>query len=169
MALTAEWSIEKAEPDEAGDALAILLEVSQWLVDTGRPLWPIESFRLEDFRRAALLGELVLGYQKALPVASMLLQTRDDMYWPDDPAGEALYVHKVAVRRSSAGQNWLARLLGWAEMQARRSGARYLRLDTERLLVPLYVRYGFRVVDDLPRLVDKLQIYRLELPLEESL
>lgn len=165
----ASWSIAQAKPEEAAHAVAILREVSQWLFDIGRPLWPVESFDLETFRRAAVFRELVLGYQQSTPVAAMLLQVRDDFYWPEDAAGDALYVHKVAVRRSAAGRNWSYRLLDWAKAQARKSGARYLRLDTERALVPLYERYGFSVVDDEPRITGDLWIYRLELSVEELL
>jgi GNAT superfamily N-acetyltransferase len=160
------WSIQRAAPDEADAALAILREVAQWLVDTGRPLWPVESFRLDDVRRAALAGELVLGYTEGRPVASMLLQMRDAFYWPNDPPGEALYIHKVAVRRAAAGQHWPSRLIAWARTQAKARGARFLRLDTadRAALLSLYQRHGFYVVDDEPRPVGDLLVYRLERP-----
>jgi GNAT superfamily N-acetyltransferase len=161
------WLIKRATPEDAGAALAILREVSQWLVDIDRPLWRVESFRIDDLLRAAHAGELVLGYEASGPVASMLLQKRDEIYWPNDPPGEALYIHKVAVRRSAAGRQWSTRLIAFAVQAARNAGARYLRLDTAARteLLSLYQRHGFYVVDNDPRLVDGLLIYRLELPL----
>jgi GNAT superfamily N-acetyltransferase len=161
------WLVTRAEPEDAGAALEILREVAQWLVDIGRPLWRVESFRLDDLERAARGGELVLGFESSGPVASMLLQTRDDIYWPNDPVGEALYIHKVAVRRCAAGQQWSTRLLAFAMEQARDAGARFLRLDTAGRveLLSLYQSQGFYVVDEHPRLVDGIPIYRLELPL----
>ena len=161
------WSIKRATPEEAAQALAILREAAQWLVDTGRPLWPVESFDLDAVRDAALAGELVLGFAGAQAVASMRLQTRDDVYWPADPPGEALYLHKVAVRRCAAGRQWPTRLIAWAHEQARAAGARYLRLDTadRNELLSLYQRHGFYLVDERPRCVDGLMIHRLELPI----
>ncbi|HTV91518.1 MAG TPA: GNAT family N-acetyltransferase [Verrucomicrobiae bacterium] len=161
------WFIKRAAPQEAGEALAILREVAQWLVDSGRPLWPVESFHLDAVRRAALAGELILGFADAQPVASMLLQTRDDVYWPNDPPGEALYLHKIAVRRCAAGQQWSTRLIAWARERAHDAGAQFLRLDTaDRVeLLALYRRHGFDVVDDAPRRVGDLLVYRLEHPI----
>jgi GNAT superfamily N-acetyltransferase len=158
------WLIKRAEPEDAGAALAILREVAQWLIDIDRPLWRVESFQLDDLRRAALARELVLGLEPSGPVASMLLQTRDDIYWPNDPPGEALYIHKVAVRRSAAGQQWSSRLIAFADQQARDAGARFLRLDTAARieLLSLYQRHGFYVVDGDTHRVDDIVVYRLE-------
>ena len=41
----------------------------QWLVDTGRPLWDVESFQLEALRSAARAAEFVLGFEESRPVA----------------------------------------------------------------------------------------------------
>lgn len=160
------WFIRRAAPEEAGEALAILREAAQWLVDIRRPLWSIDSFSLECLSRAARAGELVLGYAQTQPVASMLLQPCDEYYWPDDPPGEALYVHKVAVRRSASGQHWADRLIAWAAAEAAKAGARFLRLDTANVpeLLGLYSRLGFHVLDEEPRLVDGLRIHRLQAP-----
>jgi GNAT superfamily N-acetyltransferase len=164
---TTPWLIRWGAAEESGEALAILREAAQWLIDTGRPLWQVESLQLEAVRRAARGGELVLGFAESQPVATMMLQARDDFYWPNDPPGEALYVHKVAVRRRAAGQHWSSRLIIWARDEARTSGARFLRLDTacRPELLSLYRRLGFYVVDERPRLVDGLVIHRLELPI----
>jgi ribosomal protein S18 acetylase RimI-like enzyme len=164
---TTPWLIRWAAAEESGEALAILREAAQWLIDTGRPLWQVESLQLEAVRRAARGGELVLGFAESQPVATMMLQARDDFHWPNDPPGEALYVHKVAVRRCAAGQHWSSRLTVWARDRARISGARFLRLDTacRPELLSLYQRLGFYVVDERPRLVDGLAIHRLEQPI----
>lgn len=162
--------IRRASVEEAADAVSILREVTQWLVDTGRPLWPLNSLDVAAFRRAASKGELVLGYEDSQAVACMLLQPRDDIHWPNDTPGEALYVHKLAVRRAAAGQGWSRRLIEWASAQAREAGARVLRLDTSdrHELVPLYERYGFRVIDAVPRRFGPLTIVRLKLRAPEG-
>ena len=161
------WHIVQAGPDGAADALSILREVSQWLIDGGRPLWRVESFDLNTFRRAALEGELALGYEGRTAVASMLVQTRDALHWPNDPLGEALYVHKIAVRRSAAGRNWSRRLLAWAQTKARVARHAISAFDTadRQELLSLYRRCGFYIVDDRPRILDHLRVYRLELPI----
>lgn len=160
------WRVGRALPEEAAVAVEILREASRWVASISRPLWHADSFVVGDFERAAAMQELVLGYEPD-PVACMLLQKRDEVYWPDDADGEALYLHKIAVRRAAAGQGWLGRLIGWAASEARSAGARFLRLDTadREKLVSLYQSHGFRAVDPHPRRYGALLIVRLELPL----
>jgi len=159
------WYIAHADPSEAGAAVEILREVSQWLHDLGKPLWPLDAFDVDAYREAAAAKQLILGYDISGPVAAMLLQQNDDVYWPQAKPGEALYVHKVAVRRAAAGQRWSARLIAWARTEARLHGAQFLRLDTanRRALLSLYQNLGFRIVDAEPQAVGNLSVYRLEL------
>jgi GNAT superfamily N-acetyltransferase len=163
-AATEPWWIERGSEAQAPSALEILRDAAQWLVELGRPLWRVESFRLEVLEAAARAGELVIGSEAGGAASCMLLQTRDDFYWPDDPPGEALYLHKLAVRRSSAGRNWSGRLIQWAGTQAYAAGAQYLRLDTADRpeLLSLYQRNGFYVVDQQPRSVEGVLVYRLQ-------
>lgn len=145
-------------------------ETVLWLSEIGRPMWPADTFDVAMYERAAFAGELVLGYEHFSPVACMLMQTRDEVYWPNDPAGEALYLHKVAVRRTSAGKGWLRRLVYWAREEAKCAGAEFLRIDTlQRVeLLSLYGRLGFQIVDEYARHSCGEMIVRLELPLFAS-
>ncbi|UXN74757.1 GNAT family N-acetyltransferase [Devosia sp. A8/3-2] len=61
--------------------------------------------------------------------ACMYLQGNDEIFWPDYPAGEALYIHKLAVARPFAGLGLSAMMLDWAAQQAVHAGRQYLRLD----------------------------------------
>jgi GNAT superfamily N-acetyltransferase len=146
--------------------VSILREAALWALRTGRPTWAPNALRAAAYESAAAAGELVLGYQDGKPVACMLLQRRDNVYWPNDPVGEALYVHKVAVRRIAAGKGWVGRLVQWAREDARCVGARYLRLDTlnRPKLLTLYMKLGFRLVDSYARHSSGDAILRLELP-----
>jgi len=97
----------------------------------------------------------------------MLLQRSDETYWPFDPDGEAHYLHKLAVRRIAAGKGWLGRLVRWAHEDAKRAGARYLRLDTldRPKLRSMYENLGFRFVDSFSEHQYGETIVRLELPI----
>lgn len=142
-------------------------ETMQWLSDIGRPMWPADTFDVAMYECAAYAGELVLGYDQFAPVACMLVHTRDEIYWPNDPAGEALYLHKIAVRRSAAGKGWLRRLVYWAREEAQHAGARFLRIDTLRRveLLSLYGSLGFQIVDEFEPHSCGEMLVRLELPL----
>ncbi|MFW6692893.1 GNAT family N-acetyltransferase [Streptomyces sp. MAR4 CNX-425] len=50
----------------------------------------------------------------------------DPEFWvPDDQPEEALYIHRMAVTRSAAGQGVGARMLDCAAQRAAQSGSRY--------------------------------------------
>ena len=164
------YRIGRAPAREAAVAVDILREAALWSLCAGRPVWPPDSFDVVTFQIAANAGELVLGYERGEPVACMLLQTRDETYWPNDAAGEALYVHKVAVRRRAAGKGWVERFVHWARDDAERLGARYLRLDTldRPKLLSLYADLGFRFVDSFAQHWCGDTIVLLELPLRQD-
>ena len=74
-------------------------------------------------------------------------QLQDKIFWPDVPADESAFVHRLAVRRSYAGGNISGILLRWAADRARSFHRRFLRLDCEAArprLRAVYERFGFR-------------------------
>jgi ribosomal protein S18 acetylase RimI-like enzyme len=161
------YAIRRADSTDAAIAVSILREAALWSSHTGQPTWRAEAFTVAAYEAAADAGELVLGYKNSDPVACMLLQRRDDVYWSNDPVGEAWYVHKVAVRRTAAGEGWVGRLVHWAAQSARRQRAQYLRLDTlnRPKLLALYRGLGFYVVDSYALHSSGDAIVRLQLPL----
>jgi len=148
----------------AATAVAILREAARWAAASGIDVWRQEELRDTEFARAASAGELVLGYESGTAAATMLLQARDPVYWPDDPPGEALYVHKVAVRRASAGSGWLSALIAFAERDARERAIPYLRLDTVNRprMRRMYEELGFRWIPEEPLQLSGREFIRLE-------
>jgi GNAT superfamily N-acetyltransferase len=159
------WRIERASPGEAVHAVDILSEAVRWTSSQlGAPIWTAEALDLRHYEAAAASNELVGGYDGEAMVACMLLQARDELYWPEDPPHSALYLHKVAVRRTAAGQGWLGRLVAWAVDQARETGVEALRLDTlpSGRLPTLYDALGFRAADGEPRMYGGRWVLRME-------
>ncbi|HEY3637802.1 MAG TPA: GNAT family N-acetyltransferase [Rhizomicrobium sp.] len=158
------WSIERVGIAEAGAVADILQEVTDWSCRFGDPIWAPEELALEIQQGVAAAGEQIAGFEGPAIVACMRLQRIDKLYWPDAPEGEALYLHKLAVRRASSGRGWSERMIRWAEQQCRTAGMPFLRLDTlaGTRLVSLYEQFGFRVVDREPLLIAGHQIVRME-------
>jgi len=94
--------IRRAVVEEATEAVSILREVAQWLVDIGRPLWLVNSFDVTAFDVQPLRVNWCWGTRapRLLRVCSC---RGDDIYWPNDAPGDALYVHKVAGGEPPAG------------------------------------------------------------------
>ena len=84
--------IERALPQHAPLAAALLKEAALWLVEIGQKNWEPEWFVPECFAENAARGELWLGWHEQGPVATMLLLETDPDFWPKDFPGEALLV-----------------------------------------------------------------------------
>lgn len=114
-----------AGSDQAGDVLAVLDEAAGWLQQCGVRQWPPR------FELAWIEGPIQRGETWLVSVGGTVSGTvtldRSDRLWDDVPSAAALYVHRMAVRRSAAGLG--AVILGWAADAAFRLGFEALRLD----------------------------------------
>jgi len=144
--------IRRVGGEYANDAVSILKEAAAWALSRGIVVWRADELREQDFRKAALLGELVMGFNDGQAVATMLLQSSDPIYWSEIAPNTSLFLHKIAVRRAHAGRGWLGRLVEFADQDARRRNISWLRLDTLHgpPLRHLYEQHGFTVVDEPP-------------------
>ena len=156
--------IRRVGPEAADDAVSILREAARRVAERGIDVWTTDELRAADFAAAASAGELYLGYTGLEAVATMLLQTVDLVYWPQAEPGTALYVHKVAVRRSAAGCGWLRRLIDYAAGEAVARGVPFLRLDTLEgpTLRCLYEGLGFAALMEPPIQVRGRRLIRME-------
>jgi GNAT superfamily N-acetyltransferase len=139
-------AITPAEKGEEGVASAIVQEAASWLAASGRAMWGPEDCTPEALRPAIEAGELYLARVGGEPVGTMILQWEDPLYWPDVPAGESAFVHRLAVKRSMAGKGIAHALLEWAKRTARQAGRKYLRLDCDperQRLCAFYESVGF--------------------------
>lgn len=106
----------------------------------------------------------MIGFADGEPVACLYLLHEDPAFWPQARAGEALYVHRLAVTRAASGKGWSRALLDWATGDARRRGRSFVRLDTELRpkLLALYQNAGFARVDRTPIVVGGHEVVRFE-------
>lgn len=114
-----------ASPGHLRDVLAVLDEAAAWLRRRGVEQWP-SRFERSWVEGAVWRGETWLATVDGT-VAGTVTLDRADPVWDDVPAADALYVHRMAVRRSAAGLG--AVILGWAAGVARGQGRTALRLD----------------------------------------
>ena len=135
--------------EDVPDADALIREAADWLIAKGEPLWGENEIRLDDLIQVARAGELVAGRIDGALAASMYLHNEDALFWPGKRAGEAFYIHRLAVARRFAGRGLSQAMLVWAEGEARRNGRPFLRLDCEPRpkLLSLYANAGFTRID----------------------
>ena len=111
--------------------LSKVLQEAAWALETrGQPLWSQADLTPEALRKAYPDAEMILGLWNGKAVAGMVLIAEDPAFWPDTPAGESLFVHKLAVIPEAQGKGIAAQMLAFARARAHKQGKRYLRLDT---------------------------------------
>ncbi|HKF74893.1 MAG TPA: GNAT family N-acetyltransferase [Candidatus Dormibacteraeota bacterium] len=137
------WTdLRRAGENDVEEVAAILEEAAAWLRSRGIDQWPARwprSWLAARIREA----ECYLALRDGRAAGTLSLQRSDLPIWGERPP-DALYVHRLAVRRRDAGLG--RRLLTWAEQAAAATGRRYLRLDClaeNRQLTAYYERAGY--------------------------
>ncbi|MFE2304411.1 GNAT family N-acetyltransferase [Streptomyces sp. NPDC059445] len=122
--------IRAGRPDELDAVEALLREASAWLASRGIDQWQYPPHR--DRITAALEQEVCfLAFMDGKPIATVQLDNfADPEFWtPNDDPKTALYVHRMAVNRETAGAGVGVLLLDWALERAATQGKQWLRLD----------------------------------------
>jgi GNAT superfamily N-acetyltransferase len=151
-------------PEDALAAVDVLCNVATWLIDKGVPLWDPVQFSIPDYVQHAQHHELVVGFEGEELVACMLVYRVDYMFWPEAEPGSALYLHKIARKRSAVAQSWGRRMIDWAVEQAKQLAIPRLRLDCDPRpeLIEFYQAMGFHPVDNGSVLREDGRVIRFE-------
>lgn len=139
-----------AQPGDVTKLVAFRAEAAVWLGRRGSDQWQFpypEGKLLEAVEDGTVFmvvdGGEAVATLTVTPVAVAGLWTERELGEP------SMFVNKLSVARTHAGQNLGGRLLGWAGDRAYRAGAGWLRLDawtTNRELQAYYLRHGFEHV-----------------------
>lgn len=139
--------IRPATSSDTTTISSILTEAARWLEQGGQVMWRDSELFPERIATDVAEGLFFLAEQDGVPAGTVKFQLEDPLFWPDQPMGEAAYVHRLAVRREVAGRGVSTALLSWAAERTRSLNRRYLRLDCEASrpkLRAIYERFGFR-------------------------
>jgi GNAT superfamily N-acetyltransferase len=129
-------------------------------------MWRADELAPDRIASDVLRGDFFVAEVGDEIAGTVKFQMQDDLFWPDTPADESAFVHRLAVRRLYAGGELSEALLRWAANRARSFHRRYLRLDCEASrprLRAVYERFGFRHHSD--RQVGPYFVARYELEL----
>jgi predicted N-acetyltransferase YhbS len=130
---------------QVAEAVELLKEAAAWADAVGSPIWTAEEIGeavlLDGLQRVELFG--LISDDRLL--GCMLLQEADPIHWPESGPGEALYIHKLATRRSLRGRGLGERLVRFACELASSQAVPAVRLDTKPAtgLETYYGRLGF--------------------------
>ena len=126
----------------------MIREAAAWVDALGVVMWEdgeLDAGRIRDEVAAGMFFLAVIGGEVA---GAIRFQLEDPLFWPDRPAGEAAFVHRLVGRRAFKGRGVARALLEWARHHARAQGRGVLRLDCDAnrpKLRALYESCGFRL------------------------
>jgi GNAT superfamily N-acetyltransferase len=124
--------LETARPDDLPVVMGILDECATWLHSRGIAQWalPQPPHEWEKMRVQIALGHVSLARMEAdRSLVGTLRIEWEDPFWGDHGAGEAGYVHALAIRDHVRGHGLGVQLLQWAEAQTASRGRSYIRVD----------------------------------------
>ena len=142
--------IKQASYEDIAVICDILQEAANWCHENGISSWSKEELTWEGLNTYYNYDEFYLGYLDDSPVAVMVLLYYDSKFWSKIRKGEALILHKLAVRRRVAGKGFSVEMINYAKQKAKSIGVKTLRLDTigERCkLREFYEKQGFKLYD----------------------
>ena len=158
-------TIRRAKPEEALLVSSILTEACHWLERSGMALWRAEQLTPERVAPDVAAGRFFLAWANGEAIGTVRLTPTDPLFWPEAAPDEALYLHRLAVRRRVAGGDVSHALLRFAADRAAGEGRGLLRLDVDAArprLRAVYERFGF--VFHSEREVRGLVVARYQLP-----
>lgn len=120
-------NVRPAGPADVELVGALIDDATDWVGGLGFEQWPL-PFPRDELSAAIAREEVYLAEVDGEAVATVTVLADDPVYWGERPP-DALYVHKLAVRRDRAGQGLGAALVEWAARRATALGRDFLRLD----------------------------------------
>ena len=127
------------------EAISIMREAAQWLIDTDKPMWDMDELTPEQLSNPP--DDFIVMWNGGESVATLILSFEDRFFWPDIPEGTSGFIHKLAIKRKYAGSAMAEMLIKHTIQICKSKGMGALRLDCDphrHGLCALYDRCGFR-------------------------
>ncbi|MFE9386107.1 GNAT family N-acetyltransferase [Streptomyces sp. NPDC007025] len=142
--------IAPAEPCDVAKLLAFREEAAAWLTELGTDQWrrPYPADRLLATIEAGTVF-MVRDGDATVGTVTLTFEAEAGLWTAAELAEPSVFINKLTVARSHAGQNLGGQLLNWAGDRAYKCGAKWLRLDawtTNEALQRYYLNQGFEHV-----------------------
>lgn len=142
-------AIRRIDHNELDIFLDVLTEGARWIAANRTPMWDEADLNECNLLDGLTINNVYAAYVEGEMAAVMILQEEDSFFWPDDQPGDALYLHKLCIRRKYAKTGLSGSMLAFAKNVAHSLNKRYLKLDCASDRPPLrqfYEKNGFELV-----------------------
>ncbi|RLL68398.1 GNAT family N-acetyltransferase [Streptomyces sp. Z26] len=139
--------VSPARTEDLDRLLAFRAEAAAWLAELGSDQWrrPYPADRLLATIEAGVVF-MVRDAERTVATITLTPEAEQGLWSEAELKEPSLFINKLTVARTHAGQNLGGRLLDWADDRAYRAGATWLRLDawtTNEALQRYYLDHGF--------------------------
>jgi GNAT superfamily N-acetyltransferase len=144
--------VRRATSEDVPAVAEMLDEATAFVRTMGRDQWPV-PYPQDELRQAVDSGTLYVAEVDGERVATFVMLLDDPKFWGEQPP-DAVYLHKLAVRRAFAGRGLGAQIVDWIGEEAARRGRAFIRLDCQRDLPGIrryYEGLGFELRGELER------------------
>lgn len=138
--------VERALPCDIENVSAVLNEAASRLRIAGQEMWLPEEIEPQSLISDVNEGLYYLAKLESTVIGVFRYQEEDSVFWPDIPAGQSGFIHRLAIRSTFAGQGYAAQLVDFCSFRTKQLGRLWLRLDCAAdrpKLRAIYVRMGF--------------------------
>ena len=137
--------------NQVEEAISVMREVAKWGREQGFRVWLDEWLTPEELITDEVKPEnFCIGEIDGKIACAFILQRSDSDYWKDSSDVQAVYLHKLCVRRECAHRNMTKTVIEAIKEECQKNGIKYIRLDTgldEKVVRKIYLNAGFKIVD----------------------
>lgn len=153
--------------NQMNESIYVMREVAAWGRERGFRVWLDEWLTPNELLTDEIKPEnFCIGKVNGEVACAFILQNTDVQYWGNTPVNEAVYLHKLCVRREFAHQSMTKSVVEAIRKECKKNGVKYIRLDTgldEKVVRKIYLNAGFKIVDIIDYENGKsLALYELE-------
>ena len=113
------------------ESISIMKEVAKWGREQGFQVWLDEWLTPAELLTDEAKSEnFCVGKVDGKTACAFILQNSDSEYWKDSSDVQAVYLHKLCVKREYAHRNMTKAVVEAIKEECRKNGIKYVRLDT---------------------------------------
>lgn len=153
------FMMEQARVEDTEQVLSLLVETAQWFKERGSTQWYALLEGVDSHRTAeAVQRGDVFVCKVADEVVGMVMLLQQPSEWDrdlwalqEDAANDAIYLHRLAIRRKYANEHLGEAILTWCQQSIRFEGKKKIRLDCvadNAFLNAFYRRKGYTYIGE---------------------
>lgn len=113
------------------------------------PQWRYDQVTWNEFSKLYTIAEYYVIEVDQVIAGGCFIVDVDELYWPEESAGNALYLHKIVIDPAYSGQRLADHLITFFKEKGKREGYPCVRIDVrahKEKLRSMYERNGFQLV-----------------------